>query len=235
LVRAERRALIACKSSFVCSDEDARYLQKRIGVRGVEVVPNSVETFVKLEPAHAPVALFVGIFGYRPNVLAAEELIHEVWPSVRRHVPGARLVLVGREPERVRGYHDLPEDIQFTGFVEDLQPYYEQARLVVCPIRYGSGTRVKIIEATAYARCVLTTSIGAEGLLFEPGREIEIEDRRDEFALRCAELLQNPGITNAMGLRAFERSKALYSRNEIVGKVRAIMTKAIASSDGGAQ
>src|SRR5205807_60194 len=106
--------------------------------------------------------------------------------------------IVGEDTETVP-IPDHAPGIGVLGFMPDLEGVYQDARLVVCPVRSGGGTRIKIIEAAMYGRAVVSTAIGAEGLAFEAGSEILIADSADDFARRCAEVLADGEYADRVG------------------------------------
>lgn len=230
LMLTEIRAIRRATETFVCSEKDMRYLRRISRNANISVVPNSVIVGQPLSPAASPTMLFVGSFTFRPNVEAAELMLRTVWPTVREHVPDARLLIVGNWPERISGFSETQEGVTFTGFVDDLKPIYESARLVCCPIRYGSGTRVKIIEAAAYGRAVVSTAVGAEGLEFEHGTEIIVESDISRMAEKCVGLLKSPARCIDIGLKANAKARQLYGRTEVTARVAKRMIDAIESA-----
>jgi glycosyltransferase involved in cell wall biosynthesis len=129
---------------------------------------------------------------------------------VRVALPKARLVLAGFGTDEL-GIGDPAQGIDARGFVADLAPLYGDARIVLCPLRAASGTRIKIIEAAMYGRAALSTAIGAEGLAFAAGREIALADEPEAFARACIELLSDGPRAARIGLAARERAIGLDS------------------------
>ncbi len=155
-----------------------RYLQT-LGLYGQERRAAQAATLVPAAPPAmeqaAPTLLFVGFAGYEPNRDAADWMVGSIWPMVKREVPEARLLIVGDKPERLRCWRTAPAGVHLLGFVPDLAPVYAGSQVVVCPVRSGSGTRVKLLEAAAQARALVSTRIGAEGIEFEDGKDIVME------------------------------------------------------------
>jgi glycosyltransferase involved in cell wall biosynthesis len=216
LLRAQRRALSLARVTLVCSEPDRLLLERRFGASSVRVLPNSVPIPVSVAPPAMPHnLLFVGSFEYAPNVVAAEFLVAEVWPLVLRAVPDARLRIVGHRADRIARHATPPPGVEFTGFVPYLAAEYERAAVVCCPIHTGSGTRVKIIEAAAHARAVVSTPLGAEGLDFRDGTEIRIAQGAPELAAACIELLAQPALAWRIGLAARQRARSCYERTAV--------------------
>jgi glycosyltransferase involved in cell wall biosynthesis len=219
LMLAEIRAMRLAATTFVCSEADRRRLARLSRGSQIRVVPNSVVFPPVAAHVTEPLVLFVGAMGYRPNAQAADLLVRDIWPEVRARVPAARLAIVGRAPEHAASYRSTDESVTFTGFVEDLEPWYRRARVVCCPIYHGSGTRVKIIEAAAHARAVVSTRLGAEGLAFEDEREIIVRDSPADLGSACVRLLNDPDAAARLGQAAFDKARNTYERSVVVDQL----------------
>lgn len=184
------------------------------------VLPSSVAVDGEPSPgphAHPPTVVFVGGFDYRPNADAARWLAGTIFPRVRADVPDATLLLVGRHPPADLLARHGRDGLLVTGEVEDARAIVSRATVSVAPIRVGSGTRIKILEALACARPVVSTSLGVEGLDLEPGRDVEIADDTPAFAQVVAALLRNPARAEVLGRRGREALLKLPSP-EAVGR-----------------
>jgi glycosyltransferase involved in cell wall biosynthesis len=217
---AELQAIRLATSTFVCSELDRRYLSRFVGAGRLQTVPNSAR-FPRLddEDVSQPTVLFVGSMANRPNAHAVDVLVQHVWPRVRAQVADARLVIIGSSAELTKSYPSKDPTVIFPGFVDELAPWYRSARVVCCPIYHGSGTRVKIIEAAAHAKAIVSTRLGAEGLEFENGREIILGDTPTALASACVQLLQNAGSAQRLGCAARARAAQLYEHGAIVRRL----------------
>jgi glycosyltransferase involved in cell wall biosynthesis len=231
LMLAEIRAIRLATATFVCSEADRRYLARFTRTAHVQTVPNSVD-FPSLDDCDAsdPLVLFVGSMGYRPNAQAVDSLVQQVWPAVRARVPAARLVVVGPGQELTASYRLADQSVIFTGFVDDLKSWYRRARVVCCPIHHGAGTRVKIIEAAAYAKAIVSTRLGAEGLNFEDGREIILRDAPAELAQACVRLLGDPQAAARLGRAALQKARGTYERGAVVDQLAGIFRASCADN-----
>ena len=228
LLLAEIAAVRRARLTFVCSEQDRRYLRRLAGSRRVEMLINSTRFPEQVRAgASEPVVLFVGYLDYKPNALAADTLVREIWPLVRSEVPNARLIIAGKGPQALRSYPATDPSVTFTGFVEDLAELYARARVVCCPILSGAGTRVKIIEAAAHARAVVSTTLGAEGLTFENGREIVLRDGVAPLAQECVRLLQDPAAAERLGLAAREKARITYEQRAVVAQLERLFKAAL--------
>jgi glycosyltransferase involved in cell wall biosynthesis len=228
---AGRGGLGICRRALVCSEIERRNLLRIAPRADVRVVPNAVGERPRLPLPDDPTLLFVGTLFYPPNVEAMLWFLQQIWPQVRGALPDARLVVVGDGGERLRQSAAAWPGVDVRGFVGSLQECYAAARLVICPIRQGGGTRIKIIEAAAYGRPVVSTTIGAEGLAFADGREILIRDRPDEFAGACVTLLRDRQACERLGQAAREVARAQYGRAGAVALVSRMIGE-IMAEDG---
>ncbi|WP_051951398.1 glycosyltransferase [Actinacidiphila yeochonensis] len=183
--RVHRRVAREADLAVVAGAGDA----VRMGAGRTAVVPN---TYPATRPPERPrtggaVILFQGSFDWAPNADAAEWMVREVLPLVRERVPNATVVLAGRSAPEVAAL--AGPHVEVTGTVASMTPYLTAADLVVVPLRVGSGTRVKILEAFAHGVPVVSTTIGAEGLDVVPGEHLAVADTADGLARHCADLL----------------------------------------------
>ena len=135
LLAAEVRAVRNTRRTFVCSENDRRYLARFAGASRVDVLPNSVRFPVEAPPdPGTETMLFIGAFSYPPNVDAALHLVHRLWPRIRDRRPGARLLVAGPRPENIPGVVHPPPGVEILGFVDDIAALYAQVRVACCPI-----------------------------------------------------------------------------------------------------
>ncbi|MCX2726416.1 glycosyltransferase family 4 protein [Thermomicrobium sp. 4228-Ro] len=185
---AWRHATFCLATSQVDAEEIARTSQ-----RPVVVVPNGVDVdrfpFPDVDSAEPDHVVFVGTYRYFPNVDAVHWFVREIWPRIRAARPAARCSLVGMDPPAsVCSLADVP-GVDVVGTVPDVQPWLARATVVVVPLRSGSGTRLKILEAFAAGRPVVSTRIGAEGLAVEHGIHLLLADDPVSFAEAVIQLL----------------------------------------------
>jgi glycosyltransferase involved in cell wall biosynthesis len=208
LARLERRLLRHADVVSVVSERD----RARLGVArpGVVVCPNGVDVTAAAPWHGRPEVVFVGHLGWAPNVDAATWFTNHVWPAVAAAEPHARLRLVGRTPApavlSLAGAR-----IEVTGTVPDTQPYLRDATVAVAPLRAGSGTRLKILEALGAGRPVVATSIGAEGLEDLAGHGLVIVDDPAEMAATIVGLLRDPDRARRLGELGHARISAAYA------------------------
>ena len=215
----ERRAARLAARTFVCSEADRAYLARSLGADGIRVIPNAVEMPPLLPVPDEPRALFLGSLSYGPNRNAASYLMREIWPRVRRHAPRATLTIAGPKQDAVPGHENPPDGVSFAGFVDDLEALYTRHRVVCTPIHSGSGTRIKIIEAAAHSRAIVSTTLGAEGLDLEDGRQILLRDDPDAFATAVAELMEDDERTASLGRAARAAVLDAFDHDRVVERI----------------
>ena len=219
LLLAERAAIKRSRKTFVCSDNDRIKLSKSLKFQNIVTIPNAVEIRKKLPLPSQPTLLFLGTFGYQPNVIAANYLLSEIWPRIISTVPHAKLLIAGENPDQITAFRSNPPQVEFCGFVEDLDALYADTRVVCCPILSGGGTRIKILEASAYTRPVVSTHIGAEGLNFSDGKDILLRDDPASFADACISLLTNYDKATNISIAAYQTVGQFFDRSNIIQRI----------------
>jgi glycosyltransferase involved in cell wall biosynthesis len=206
--KIQRLEVAACASAqavAVCSARDGELLSELSPTARLFVVPNVVDTqkYAPVPPEEGGPVLFVGAMDWLPNQDGVEFLVRDILPRLRQLAPTVRVMLAGRNPSEamLRRYAGV-SDVSFTGMVADLRPLIAQAAVCVVPLRIGSGTRLKILEAAAMAKPIVSTTLGAEGLDLRHDREILLEDRPDAFAEAVALLLTDRMRASALGSAA---------------------------------
>jgi len=181
------------------SAEDARRVKNAVNHPNVQVFPNALPEIPRPDVAETNSMVFSGNLEYHPNVEAVRWFRSRVWPLVRESCPTLEWQLIGRHPEAIRRLVDGDERIRVIGPVENAVETLASAKICIVPLRSGSGTRFKILEAWAAARAVVSTSIGAEGLGAEPGRHVLLADRPEAFAEAIASLNAEPALRARLG------------------------------------
>jgi glycosyltransferase involved in cell wall biosynthesis len=163
----------------------------------VTVVPTGVD-LTEFKPDAStrepePLVMFVGAMDWEPNIDAVEYFSSEIWPAVLASVPGARFRIVGRNPDsRVRRL--AAKSIEVTGRVSSVISQLHEAAVMIVPLRIGGGTRLKIYEAMAAGKAVVSTTVGAEGLDVHPGRDIVLADAPSSFAQAIVKLFRDRSL-----------------------------------------
>ena len=207
-IRFELGLLPLCDHIQVCTLENKRYLESflpRLAPRIEAGLRAGIDTSLYPYPGgpRRPLTmLFLGSFRHTPNQIAMEWFTQEVMPHILRLVPGAKLVVAGSDPPPRHAFGGPESSIELLGFVPDIQPLLSNCALFVCPIRNGSGVRVKLLEAFASGIPVVSTTLGAEGLARTDGDLCALADSAPGFAARVADLLRNEDAARRMAERA---------------------------------
>jgi glycosyltransferase involved in cell wall biosynthesis len=231
VIMVEYWAASLAQNIYVCSDLDKLYLQKLGFGKGVICVPNSIDIPNIIPPApKQPTILFLGVLRFPPNADAADRLISRIWPRVRSKVPTARLIVAGDSPQSVRSFASKPIGVEFPGLVADLEKLYRESRVVCCPITRGGGTRLKLVEAAAFGKAMVSSTIGAEGLSFENGTEILIRDEDDAIADACVRLLTDDELCEQLGNGAHRKARLCYDLSKTRDRIQAHVREAISTN-----
>lgn len=210
---------------IACSAADAKALRQLLPDLQVHILPNGVDTaFFRPQPAVPPVAslVFTGKMDFRPNVDAALWLVHDILPRVRQAHPEATLALVGQRPSPAVARLAEQPGVIVTGRVEDVRPYIAGAQVYVAPLRMGSGTRLKLLEAMAMGAAIVSTRLGAEGLPVQSGRHLLLADTSADFAEAVIALLDAPAQRKALGQAARQLVEAEFDWARIIPRLETI-------------
>jgi glycosyltransferase involved in cell wall biosynthesis len=220
-LKFEEEALRSVNAVWAMSAQDRTLaLQHGASPDTTAVVPNGVD-LNRFHPAPktspTPTILFVGSFRHLPNLLAYEALRNEILPLVRRRVPNARLhVIAGpdhiRAAELAKKQHLLAAapDITVDGFVEDVRPAYRECDVVAIPLPVSAGTNIKLMEAMACGRAVVSTLVGSAGLDLRDNEDLLIRDLGPAFADALADMLENESARTRIALTARQTAEAQF-------------------------
>jgi glycosyltransferase involved in cell wall biosynthesis len=207
MLRYERAAVRKFDQVIAVSEHDRKLMTAWVEAERVTVVPTGVDTeqfCPGTQPSpEKPLVVFVGAMDWEPNVDAVKYFCAEVWPLVLAKVPGARFRIVGRNPDRrVQGLAGA--SVEVTGRVPSVVEHLREAAVVVVPLRVGGGTRLKIYEAMAVGKAVVSTTVGAEGLDVHDGRDVILADSTGSFAESVVTLLADAELRGRQGRAAAE-------------------------------
>jgi polysaccharide biosynthesis protein PslH len=215
LRREELRTYGSADGVYLCSVADRQRLLDDIPAARTMVIPNAADVdFYKPRPEYPQpdgrTIVFFGLMSYMPNIDGATWFIQEIWPRIASANPAARCKIIGGSPSPQLLALAGPRS-EFTGFVPDLRPHLAEAAAVIVPLRLGGGTRLKIVEAMAMGKAMVSTTLGAEGIDAVPGRDILIEDQPEAFANAVIRLLAEPDLAARIGSAARQLSEARYA------------------------
>lgn len=226
MVYAREQRLLAEYEKQIVKKFDASYLiaqaevtlfnQKVMQSDKVHVMGNGLDTSVfypsKIkQPNPAPVFLFTGVMDYKPNEDAVIWFVNTCWPSIITQHPNAKFVIAGMNPSADINQLANDNSIEVTGFVDDILPYYHQADIFVAPFRLARGVQNKVLQAFACALPVISTPMGAEGILCQADQDILIASTPDEFIAQANQLIAQPKLAESIGQSALHIIKQHYS------------------------
>lgn len=221
----ERTVCSACQLCLCCSNQDAEAARHFLHVENLRVIPNGVDTDVmtigkaSVTPGYL---LFTGMMNYEPNIEAVRYFVREILPLIRAEVPNVTFHIAGANPSpEVKAL--AADSVYIHGSVPDMRPYFHQASVVVVPLLHGGGTRLKILDAAACGKPIVSTSVGAEGLNFVDGRDLLLADSAPGFAQTVVRLLSNPDRQAELS-RCARRAAGAYDWSEIASEFCNVMT-----------
>ncbi|NWF73054.1 MAG: glycosyltransferase [Nitrospirae bacterium] len=217
------------------SENDRDVMAREYGLTQIGSIPTGVDTTyfrssgcIKAEPAHL---VFTGSMDWQPNDDGMWFFVKEVLPLIRLKLPNVKLTIVGRKPfPRMEALNRQDPSIRITGRVEDVRPYMEQASAYVVPLRIGGGTRLKIFEAMAMEKAIVSTSIGAEGLPITDGLDILIADTPQAFAAAVLRVLNDQSLAKRLGDNAAAMVRNEYAWDRVADSFVNLCERACRSS-----
>jgi len=234
--RFEAAAARAARRVIAVSGVEKQYFEE-LAPGKVDLVPNGVDVsaFVpRAKPARSRTLLFLGSMDYSANVDAVRHLVRHILPLVR--TPDVEVVVIGSNPGHAvysaARHAGSNVRVEVLGFVEDTDPYFQECRGFVVPLRYGGGTRLKILEAIARGVPVLSTSVGAEGLDLVGDKEIMIRDDPLDFATEIDRMISDDELCARLGLAGRKAAQCRYDWDAIGRKFVAAVSRALPTRPG---
>lgn len=219
----QKKAFRKINALMCVSEEEAKFMKPKMpSGKGVWVVPNGVDAdFFK--PSNAlkkkQVILLSGSMCIVRNIDAAAWFSKNIFPKIRKAVPDAEFWIVGYKPDKkVLGLKNI-KGVKVIGTVEDIRPYYQEAKVYVAPFRFGEGTRLKVIEAMAMGIPIASTRGGCQGINAVNGRHLLIADDEGEFGDNVINLLRNPPLAKVLADAALALVKQEYDWKAIVDTI----------------
>jgi sugar transferase (PEP-CTERM/EpsH1 system associated) len=234
MAAVERRYVCLADHVLAVSENDKRYFASYADPRKITVVPTGVDAdyfrpMAREEQANRMV--FTGSMDSMANEDAILYLHEAILPEIRRQIPEAEAWVVGRSPsQKLRDLGAQNAGIQVTGSVDDVRPYIAESSVFVVPIRIGGGTRIKIFEAMAMGKAVVSTSVGAEGLPVTHGKDIVLADTPEDFSAQTVRLLRDKAAREAIGGAARRLVEENYSWSSVVHSIDQVLETAVGAS-----
>jgi len=226
LYHFEKNIISKFDKCTVVSNFDKEVLMKMNPTTSFVTIPNGVD-IEYFKPDNSKIVehslVWVGGMDDPNNKNAVHYFLDEIFPLIQSKIPDVKLSFVGREPtSKLIKRAQANSNIKVIGYVEDVRPYIQHASVVIAPLRSGSGTKIKVLNALSLGKAVLTTSIGAEGINVVNNENIIIADDPREFAEKTVYLLENPAVAKKMGEKAREVVEKYYDWKIIGNKMHQV-------------
>lgn len=233
LRRFERRLAPVPHAVVAVSDGEAAYLRRLAPTARVVVAPNGMDTDTVRSSPPGDAILFVGLMSYLPNRDAVRFFVREILPRLDGSLGGREFLVAGRDPgPELEDLARRERRLRLLGFVGDLQPLYDRAGVFVNPMRGGGGTRIKILEALAAGKAVVSTTVGVEGLAVTPGRDVIVADSPATFAGAVRELLADPHRAWEIGRAGRALVEACYRWADCLAPLEALYAEPLCPRTG---
>jgi polysaccharide biosynthesis protein PslH len=216
---AERRYLRLADHVLTVSETDRESFASFVEPTKLTVISTGVDVdyFQPMPlPEIADSLVFTGSMDWLPNEDGILYFLDAIFPLIKQQCPEISLVVVGRSPSRkLQALAEREKSVRLTGRVEDIRPFVARGQVCIVPLRIGGGTRLKIFEAMAMGKAVVSTSVGAEGLPVRHGQNILLADTPDDFARSVISLLRDSDRRNRLGAAARTLVQEKYSWRKV--------------------
>jgi sugar transferase (PEP-CTERM/EpsH1 system associated) len=215
------------------SEQEAEFTRKRAPKScRIWTVPNGVDVEYFRPPSEegkkGNIIMFSGSMDVTMNIDAVVRFVREIFPVIKKAIPDVEFWIVGRNPDlRVRKLVEI-SGVRVTGTVEDVRPYYERAKVFVAPLRYGAGTKLKILEAMAMGVPIVSTSVGCQGINVAWGKHLFVEDDNERMAERVIELLENESVREGLSAAGRALVEKKYSWQSVISETESKLQELVA-------
>jgi len=220
----EKKVCAGCDMTLSVSLEDQQVLKSEFGAGCVRLLENGVDVDyfspvnMNLQD-HPKKLVFVGAMDWLPNSDGIKYFVKDIFPIIRQDYPGIKLDVVGKDPPRdIRQLSDI-YGIKVTGTVDDVRPYVHDSHIYVVPLRFGGGSRLKILEAFSMGKPVVSTTLGCEGIECVNGKHLLVADNPADFAASVVRLLKDPELCCRLTSNARTLAVNTYSWDVICKKL----------------
>jgi len=234
LYRFEKKVCSMFDKCIVVSEVDKDILMNMSPQADFDVIPNGVDVdyyFPNDNESRISGLSWMGGMKDEDNKDAVDYFLDEIWPKILAEIPDVTACFVGKSPTKklVKNAKEN-QNIKIMGYVEDVRPYILQSLVFIAPLRSGSGTKLKVLNAMAMGKAVVTTSIGAEGIKVTPDENIMIADNPQDFAEKIIYLLRHPEIAIKIGKEARQVIEKYYDWKVIDKNMEQIYQKVLSNN-----
>lgn len=205
---------------FVCDRDRTAFPQLRSTVlSNIPVFPKQSFPYT---PSTAKTLVFIGLMSWQPNILAVENFLENIWPIVLRQIPDAMFIIIGKgSNENIARWNSAPNCFA-KGFVDDIAAVYKDSAVFVVPVFSGGGSNIKVPEALAYQRPLVTTEYSYQGwsTYFTPGEDLLVASTNTEFAAHCIKLLSDADFATRITEIGHKKTSSSLSFNALSSRLR---------------
>lgn len=217
----EKKICSLVAANIVVSELDRMRLLEIAPKAGIRVAPNGVDVGYFSASGRSIIPhnlIFAGSMDWYPNEDAMVYFLNDIWPNLKNIYLDASLTIAGRMPsQKLKNMVSCDASVHLTGFVEDVRPLIDQAEVYVCPIRDGGGTKLKLLDAMAMEKAIVTTTVAAEGLVIRDGEHVLIADEAKTFVEKVRLLFENEELRHFLSSNARKFVEKYYSW-EVISK-----------------
>jgi len=225
VLKYEREILHSFDKKIIISNIDKDYILNGKNNIDMEVIPNAVITDDFIERKEKEVISFIGKMDYEPNQTATIFFVENVFPIILKEFPDITFQIVGINPTKKVKALEKHKNVVITGYVEDINKYISQSKLVVAPMLSGAGIQNKILQSMYFQKCVITTKLGADGLLGVTENEIIIENNKAQLAEKIIYYLENDQARIRIGINAKKYVDNTFSQSIVENKLLSYLEK----------
>jgi sugar transferase (PEP-CTERM/EpsH1 system associated) len=218
------------KTCFLIADTEKRlFAEQVLNTPNIEVLGNGIDTKLFSPNAQKPSTevnfLFSGVMDYKPNIDAILWFVDNCWADIQKSVPNAKLIIAGMNPSAKITKLGLSPNIDVTGFVDDIKPYFDKAHVFIAPFQIARGVQNKVLQAMACALPVVSTSLGAEGIMCKDSVDILIANTSSDFTQKVITVANDSELQTSIGQNALATINSYYAWESVLLP----LTEAVAS------
>ncbi|MGB3190015.1 MAG: glycosyltransferase family 4 protein [Limnoraphis sp.] len=221
--RYQKQAISKVKITFVSSEVERKRLGEKQKISVIPNIANSSHTERINSAINTQNILFVGNLSMSANIDAILYFVKEIWDKILIEKPDCNLIIAGRNPTDEILQLANQKGIKLYANVPDLKPIYQTATVAIAPIRFGAGTKIKVLEAFGFGVPVVSTSMGAEGLLVQHEKHLLIADSADDFAKSCIRLLNESETRQELALLAWDYFREKHDAQKVYDQITRVL------------
>ncbi len=217
----EKRVAQSFDATFVIAEPEKRLFSSKVAnTDNMQILGNGIDQALFFPAPHKPEDsinfLFSGVMDYKPNIDAVLWFVNNCWPTIQQQLDNAHLIIAGMNPSQEIIKLGLANNIEVTGFVDDIKPYFDKAHIFIAPFQIARGVQNKVLQAMACALPVVSTKLGAEGILCENEHDILIAETSEQFVKQVLALANSETYRRDIGQRALKTINNNYAWQSVL-------------------